>query len=91
MIGIYFLASVLKISKVGASICQVAWCAIVYHIWIQRNNRIHAGEVKTEEQIVKAIKREVKARMEASHISNSTILHKTICYNWRIQIISTES
>jgi hypothetical protein len=91
MIGIYFLASVLKISKVGASICQVAWCAIVYHIWIQRNNRIHAGEVKTEEQIVKAIKRDVKARMEASHISNSTILHKTICYNWRIQIISTES
>ena len=44
-----------------ASICKVAWWAMVYHVWLQRNNRIFYGEIKTEEEIVKAIIRDVKS------------------------------
>jgi hypothetical protein len=36
----------------------------VYHIRIQRNSRIHNEEVKPEEQIIKAIRRGVKAKMD---------------------------
>jgi hypothetical protein len=50
----------LKGKSFRASICKVA----VYHVWIQRNNRNFDEEIKTKEQIVKAIRRDVKARME---------------------------
>jgi hypothetical protein len=42
----------------------VAWWAKVYHVWLQKNNRIFYGEIRTEEQIVEAIRRDVKAMME---------------------------
>ena len=29
----------------------------IYHLWIQRNNRIYVDEVKTHEQIFKSIKK----------------------------------
>ena len=54
----------LKGNTFRASICKVAWSATVYHVWLQRNNRIFDGEIKTEEQIVKAIKMDVKPRMK---------------------------
>ena len=37
---------------------------MVYHVWLQRNKRIFYGEIKTEEQILKAIKMDVKPRMK---------------------------
>ncbi len=54
----------LKGKTFRASICKVAWWATVYHVWVQRNNRIFDAEIKTEEQIVKAIRMDVKPRME---------------------------
>jgi hypothetical protein len=54
----------LKGKTFRASICKVAWWATVYHVWLQRNNKIFYGESKTEEQIVKAIRMDVKARMK---------------------------
>jgi hypothetical protein len=54
----------LKGKTFRASICKVAWWATVYHVWLQRNNRIFDAEIKTEEQIVKAIRMDVKPRME---------------------------
>ena len=32
----------------------------IYHIWSQRNSRIHGAEVKTEEIIVKRVKKDAK-------------------------------
>jgi hypothetical protein len=36
----------------------------VHHVWLPRNNRIFFEEIKTDEQIVEAIRRDVKAMME---------------------------
>jgi hypothetical protein len=47
---------------------------MVYHVWLQRNNRIFDAEIKTEEQIVKAIRMDVKARMEGSKINSTSTL-----------------
>ena len=66
-----------------ASFCTARW-ATSNHIWIQRNNRVHKREITTEEQLVKAISRDVKARMETVKISDS-IPHRILCNNWRIQ------
>ena len=53
----------------------------MYHLWLQRNARLHAGEVKSEEQII--IRRDVRAKMEVVKASAS-ILHKNLCNNWHI-------
>jgi hypothetical protein len=44
MIGIQFLAEVLKIYKGGAlELPAVKWLGRLPYIWIQRNDRIHAA------------------------------------------------
>ena len=55
----------------------------MYHLWQQRNARLHAGEMKSEENIIKAIRRDVKAKMEPVK-SPASILHQTLCNNWNI-------
>lgn len=67
------------------TLCKIAWWATLYHIWLQRNARLHDGEVKIEEQIIKVIRKDVKARMEAVKAPDS-ILHITLCSNWKILI-----
>lgn len=67
-----------------ASLWKVAWWATVYHLWIQRNCRIHGREVKTEEQIVKSITRDVEAKVEAKSNLDNSIFNKVLCINWGI-------
>ncbi len=53
--------------------------ASVYHVWLQRDSRIHGGEIKTKEQLVKSIQWDVKAKMEAKGKIDSSILSKVLC------------
>jgi hypothetical protein len=57
-----WLIGLLFISKVSfrIAICKLAWWAAVYHLWQQRNAVIHSGKIRTEEQIIKDVKRDVK-------------------------------
>ena len=57
-------------------------------LWLQRNTRLHAEEVKSEEQIIKAIRRDAKAKMEAFK-APASIFHKTLCNNWHILLSTT--
>ena len=50
----------LKGRSFRATLCKIAWWATVYHLWQQRNARLHAGEMKSEENIIKAIRRHYK-------------------------------
>ena len=68
-------------------LCKVAWWVIVYQIWIQRNSRTHKGEVKLEEQIIKAIRRDVKAKMDSVKAPTS-ILDSTLFNNWHFVLCS---
>jgi hypothetical protein len=64
----------------------VAWWATVYHLWLQRNSRIHGGVIKTEEQIVRDIQKDVKARLD-SVIVKTSVLNRTLCNNWKLMLI----
>ena len=52
----------LKGKSFRASICNMAWWATVYHLWLQRNSKVYGGVIKTEEQIVQDIHRDVKCQ-----------------------------
>jgi hypothetical protein len=72
----------LKGRSFRASICKVAWWAMVYHIWIERNSRIYDDNVRTEEHLIKDIRRDVKARLESAK-GRDNILHRVLCNNWK--------
>jgi hypothetical protein len=75
----------LKGKSFRASLCKVAWWATVYHLWLQRNSRIHGGVIKTEEQIVRDIQKDVKARLD-SVIVKTSVLNRTLCNNWKLKL-----
>jgi hypothetical protein len=41
--------------------------------FIQRNSRIHGGAIKSEDQLVKDIRRDVKARLDSVSIKSSVL------------------
>lgn len=81
-----WLIGLLFISKVSfrIAICKLAWCAAVYHLWQQRNAVIHSGKIRTEEQIIKDVKRDVKRKIECRSIVAASVLNGIMCYKWRI-------
>ena len=50
----------------------------IYHIWSQRNSRIHGGEVKTEEIIVKRVKKDAKFRVMFKKGGWNSILNRVL-------------
>ena len=67
------------------SLSKLAWWAMVYHLWLQRNARVHGGKIKTEEQIMQDICRDVKARLDSFRVNNS-ILNRMLCNNWKFHL-----
>lgn len=57
--------------------CKLAWWSAVYHVWFQRNSKIHIIDIKTEEQLVTCIQRNVKARIEAKSTLNKVLYAST--------------
>ena len=56
----------------------------MYNIWIQRNNRVHNGVIKTEEQLVRDICKDVKARMATKRPICNSILNRMLYNNWEL-------
>ena len=46
-------------------ICNLAWWAIVYHIWQQWNDVIHSSRIRSDKQIVQDIMRDVEGILES--------------------------
>ena len=67
-----------------STICKLSWWAAVYHLWLQRNAIVHDGQIKTEEQILNFIKKDVKARIEIKGPFPGSILNRALCCNWGI-------
>ncbi len=64
----------LKRKEMRATMCKVAWWAIVYSLWSQRNVVIHAGKIKSEDQPLNIIKRDVKNQLHSKNCFRDTIL-----------------
>ena len=69
-----------------ATVCKLAWWAIVYYLWSQRNAVLHVGQIKTEDQIINIIKKDVKTRLQSKECFKNTILNRIMCCNWGICI-----
>jgi hypothetical protein len=67
-----------------STLSKIALWAVAYHIWLQRNAIVHLGQVKTEEQIIKSIRKDVKARIENKNSYCNSILNCVLCCNWGI-------
>ena len=65
----------LKGEGLRANLCKLAWWAIVYYLWFQRNALLHAGQVKTEDQILNLIKKDVKTRLSSKVCFEDSILN----------------
>ena len=61
------------------TICKLAWRAAVYHIWQQRNAIIHSRQIRTEEQIVKDVRKDVKCRLESFSKAHDSVLNRILC------------
>ena len=46
-----------------AIIMKVAWHAVIYFTWMERNNRLHKGKVTTEMQVLERIKEVIRIRL----------------------------
>jgi hypothetical protein len=44
------------------------------------------GQIKTEDQIINIIKKDVKTRLQSKECFKNTILNRIICCNWAICI-----
>ena len=54
----------LKGKSLRVLLCKLAWWSSVYHLWLQRNAVVHASTVRSEEQLLKNIRKDVKVRLE---------------------------
>ncbi|XVF58474.1 hypothetical protein PTKIN_Ptkin07bG0069400 [Pterospermum kingtungense] len=52
-----------KGKAVKAVILRIAWKAAIYHIWQERNNRLHGGAARSKDQVFGSIKEGVLARL----------------------------
>ena len=71
----------IKGKDLRSSLCIVVW-ATAYHIWSKRNSRIHGEEIKTEESVVKSVRKDVKFRMMFKGSASNFILSRVLCCNW---------
>jgi hypothetical protein len=78
----------LKRKGLRANLCKLAWWATVYYLWSQKNALLHAGQVKTEDQILNLIKKDVKTRLSSKVCFEDSILKRALCCNWGISSAS---
>ena len=53
----------LRGKSLNAVILRVAWHAVIYFIWQERNNRLHRNKVETVQHILEKIKEVVRFRL----------------------------
>ena len=67
------------------TILIVAWRAHIYHIWRERNGRIHGQIGKTPVQIFELIQDDLRTRLTRLRNINATYVNRQLCNRWRIQ------
>jgi predicted thioesterase len=65
-----------------ADYCRLGLSVAVYHIWAQRNAILHHGYVKTVEQIVNIIRKQVKMKIESVNSYPSHSINTGLCARW---------
>ena len=71
-----------KSKTLKADCCRLGLSVVVYHIWAQRNAILHQGYIKTEEQIVNIIRKQVKMKIDNGNSYPSHSINTDLCARW---------
>ena len=63
---------------------KFALAAVLYHIWLNQNARIHDGRLRSEAEIMHVIRQDVKFRLALCKNVRNTIKNRVLCSLWRV-------
>ncbi len=61
---------------------KFALAAVLYHIWLNQNARIH--DSRSEAEIIHVIRQDVKFRLALCKNVRNTIKNRVLCSLWRV-------
>jgi hypothetical protein len=74
----------LKGKSLKTRLCKLSLGAVVYHIWIQRNNLIHGNVVCSEEGRIARIKWEIRSRLMGKGQYRRSMVNIRLLQNWNL-------
>ena len=67
-------------------VLRMAWKALIYHIWCERNRRLHNGDAKSSSQMLERIKGEVCIKLAGLKNVAADDVNRRICSNWGLDV-----
>ena len=75
-----------KGKALNSVVLRLAWRAFIYHIWQERNRRMHGQHPEDHDQLVEHIRSDVRIRLNGlKHISND-LINCRVYQNWCMQV-----
>ena len=65
-------------------ICQLSFCACIYHIWKERNSRLHGEKANTVSLLLLKIARDIQNRTYSLSNISSDPVNQLLCQRWGI-------
>jgi hypothetical protein len=62
----------------------LAWAAVLYHIWMDCNARMHDGKVQSEAEILHTIRQDARHRLCLCKNVKNTLKNRDLCSMWCI-------
>ena len=63
-------------------ILRIAWKTYTYHVWRERNRRIHGHPSESELLILEEIKEEVKIKLTGIQSIDADSVNRSLCSKW---------
>ncbi|GAV80391.1 hypothetical protein CFOL_v3_23852 [Cephalotus follicularis] len=73
-----------KGNKFPATVLKLAFAAIVYHVWLERNRRCFNNLFLPYQEIVHKVRLDVTGKLASSNNSQRCEQHHSPCVNWGI-------
>ena len=67
-------------------ILSMAWKALVYHVWRERNRRMHNQANETVLQVFECIKKEIRIKLAGLLNVKGDDVNRKLCRNWGLNI-----
>lgn len=76
-------------------VLKLAWNAHNYHIWKERNLRLHQQTPHSTEAVLRVLVEDVRLRLLGFNIQKSKVscssYHRALCHNWNLSVLVDNS
>lgn len=76
----------LKGNSFAATIKKLAWAATIYHLWRERNGRIHENVFIPQTEIISFIINDIRARVWSFKGVKDNARNRSLCTNWNFNV-----